>query len=247
MSWLAAWFVAVGAADLLRGAAESRRFAPRRLFALAGGALAAGASSALFGRPWNEALLIAGGALLALVIAFELRALEAAGRVPRTALAVPWFTLVSLALMLTASPRPAAGAQPAGLWRDNPWLSALGFGPGELHLVIGCALLLMATANGFVRALLLATGVKLQQAENDLRGGRLIGPLERLLIFGFALAGDLTGAALIASAKSLLRFPELSKEEKEKLHRVTEYFLVGSLTSWLVALAAAALCHLALR
>ena len=39
------------------------------------------------------------------------------------------------------------------------------------------------------------------------------------------------------AAKGLLRFPELSSDrEQERIHRLTEYFLVGSFVSWLLAL-----------
>lgn len=83
----------------------------------------------------------------------------------------------------------------------------------------------------------------------------MIGAIERLLIYGLAVVGEPTAAALIVSAKSLLRFPELSKvarqpdggEEGEgsteaaAVDYVTEYFLLGSLVSWFVALASALL------
>ena len=39
------------------------------------------------------------------------------------------------------------------------------------------------------------------------------------------------------AAKGLLRWPELSSPtEQDRVHRLTEYFLVGSFVSWLVAL-----------
>ena len=92
----------------------------------------------------------------------------------------------------------------------------------------------------------------------------MIGPIERLLIYGFGLAGEPTAAALVISAKGLLRFPELSglrrteaeEEDTPSQHPshidsatdvqmppprsidvVTEYLLVGSMTSWILALA----------
>jgi hypothetical protein len=60
--------------------------------------------------------------------------------------------------------------------------------------------------------------------------------MERLLILGFAVAGQLTAAAIVVSAKSLLRFPEISRSDR-RIDAVTEYFLVGSMSSWLIALA----------
>ena len=68
-------------------------------------------------------------------------------------------------------------------------------------------------------------------------GGRLLGPMERLVILGLGLAGDYTAAGIVVAAKGLLRFPELQAARKEPtIAAVTEYFLVGSFTSWLLAL-----------
>ena len=64
----------------------------------------------------------------------------------------------------------------------------------------------------------------------QLKGGRLLGPMERVLILGLGLAGQLTAAAIVIAAKGLLRWPELqSKPEQVRIHRLTEYFLVGQL------------------
>ena len=61
-------------------------------------------------------------------------------------------------------------------------------------------------------------------------------------IVGLGLAGYLTAASIVIAAKGLLRFPELqSKREQVWIHRLTEYFLVGSFVSWLMALASLAL------
>ena len=73
--------------------------------------------------------------------------------------------------------------------------------------------------------------------ETRLKGGRLLGPMERVLIVGLGLAGQVTAASLVVAAKGLLRFPELSSDHgQERIHRLTEYFLVGSFVSWLLAL-----------
>jgi hypothetical protein len=68
--------------------------------------------------------------------------------------------------------------------------------------------------------------------------------LERVLIFGLGLAGQATAAALVIGAKGLLRYPELNGLRNEPaagpsartIDVVTEYLLIGSLTSWLLAL-----------
>jgi len=66
-----------------------------------------------------------------------------------------------------------------------------------------------------------------------LKGGRIIGPMERWLIFGLVLAGAATAAGLVVGAKGLIRYAEIRGAEIEWK---TEYLLVGSLTSWLLAL-----------
>jgi hypothetical protein len=112
--------------------------------------------------------------------------------------------------------------------------------PEEVVLVSGVLLMLFATSNAIVRLVLTAMGTRFSNAEQRLRGGRVIGPLERLLIFGLGLAGQPTAAALVIGAKGLLRYPELNGLRGESGARtidvVTEYLLIGSLTSWLLAL-----------
>ncbi|WP_368499638.1 hypothetical protein [Herbiconiux sp. A18JL235] len=71
----------------------------------------------------------------------------------------------------------------------------------------------------------------------DLKGGRLIGPLERLLIVALTLAGALPIVAGVFAAKGIVRFPEISADGARGSK--AEYFLVGSLVSWSLALALA--------
>lgn len=71
----------------------------------------------------------------------------------------------------------------------------------------------------------------------DLRGGRLIGPLERLLIVALSLVGALPIVAGLLAAKGIVRFPEISNDRAGGSK--AEYFLVGSFVSWALALIAA--------
>lgn len=137
--------------------------------------------------------------------------------------------------------------------------------------LVGSSVFLVASTNGIVRAVLGVAGTDIERSQQRLRGGRLIGPIERLLIYGLAVVGEPTAAALIVSAKSLLRFPELSRVARKpddtcasvddpgaddtskgtradesrvtEVDYVTEYFLLGSLVSWFVALVLALLIH----
>lgn len=77
---------------------------------------------------------------------------------------------------------------------------------------------------------------------SSLRGGRLIGPIERLLIVVLAFAGAPQIIAALAAAKGIVRFPEISEDRGSGSK--AEEFLVGSLASW--ALSAIAVLYLTL-
>jgi hypothetical protein len=91
------------------------------------------------------------------------------------------------------------------------------------------------------------------QPSDRLKGGRLLGPMERLVILGLGLAGEFGAAGIVIAAKGLLRFPEIQAAARYTnasggypggpagIDDVTEYFLVGSFVSWLIALATLAL------
>jgi len=73
-------------------------------------------------------------------------------------------------------------------------------------------------------------------AEPALRGGRLIGPLERILIVILAFGGAYPVIAALLAAKGIVRFPEISADRG--VGSKAEEFLVGSLTSWSLSAAA---------
>ncbi|MBB6391568.1 hypothetical protein [Microbacterium thalassium] len=75
--------------------------------------------------------------------------------------------------------------------------------------------------------------------EPSLKGGRLIGPLERVLVFSLTLLGAYTLVAAFIAAKGIVRFPEISRDSDRG--NSAEYFLIGSMVSWVTALSAAAL------
>lgn len=64
--------------------------------------------------------------------------------------------------------------------------------------------------------------------------GRWIGRFERTLIVLLLIAGAPTAVGLVVTAKSILRFPEITGE---KPAMKPEYVLVGSLASWAIAVA----------
>lgn len=69
------------------------------------------------------------------------------------------------------------------------------------------------------------------------QGGRLIGPLERTLVLILTLAAAYPLLAAMLAAKGIVRFPEISRDGETGAR--AEYFLVGSLVSWVIALSAA--------
>lgn len=64
-------------------------------------------------------------------------------------------------------------------------------------------------------------------------GGRIIGYLERLLIFVFIVSGQFAGVGFLVAAKSIFRFGELKDSENRKQ---AEYIIIGTFTSFLLAI-----------
>jgi hypothetical protein len=167
---------------------------------------------------------------------------------------IAWLPLlvvgVSLAVVVLFSPLASSGAGPAGEWLDRVDLPVLADLDVDRALILLAGILLqMSTGNVIVRLVLSATGTLVpsrgpaHDSTRTLKGGRLLGPMERLVIVGLGLAGYLTAASVVVAAKGLLRFPELQAKRDSPdvldapgIDEVTEYFLVGSFVSWLVAL-----------
>ena len=150
---------------------------------------------------------------------------------------------LALAVLVSGAAPTADGL--LGRWLDGVGLPLLeGLTADRALVLLGVVLLQMSTGNVVVRLVLAATHTINPAREGTpsdpatrLKGGRLLGPMERLLIVGLALAGQVTAATVVVAAKGLVRFPELqARREQERIHRLTEYFLVGSFASWLVAL-----------
>lgn len=164
-----------------------------------------------------------------------------------------WVPLVvlggALALGVLTSGWAGSVDGPFDRWLAHVGVPALQDVSGDRALLLlGAFLVQLSTGNVVVRLVLAATGTtnptygSEPDPEQRLKGGRLLGPMERVFIVGLGLAGHLTAASIVIAAKGLLRFPELqSKGEQIRIHRLTEYFLVGSFVSWLVALSSLAL------
>ena len=138
--------------------------------------------------------------------------------------------------MLLGSP-PAVGAAPRLDVRS-------------VLVVLGTGVFLIVSANALVRS-------ALRSAERDdpdeqtavlpspapaLRGGRWIGPLERLTLTALLIAGAYPVAAALIAAKGIVRFPEIQADRR--MGARAEYFLVGSFVSWAIAIGGAGIVRL---
>jgi hypothetical protein len=74
-------------------------------------------------------------------------------------------------------------------------------------------------------------------------GGRMIGRLERLLVFLFVIVGAPTAIGVLVAAKSILRFGEIKDSDSRK---AAEYIIIGTLMSFGFALVASYLTRFAI-
>lgn len=245
MSALAVFLIAVGVADICR------KLSAHQWPALVAGPLAVVVSAASAGL-WHRgdiALLVV-AAILSIAWVVLGGAAERTGSRHGRALAVFG---VGAALMVGFGGWASDVAGPLGRWL--PWVGLGQVPPGRALMIVGIVLLQLVTANQLVRLILGAVGAVrpagVPQPSDRLKGGRLLGPMERLLIVGLGLGGQFGAASAVIAAKGIIRFPELNAARKESadsgvptgsgIDEVTEYFLVGSFASWLIALAGLAL------
>ena len=244
MSWIAVLLLGVAVTDLVRSVRETSV-----LPEVAGAAVAVFAGLAVGLTGWVDlvALLVIAGA----VVVWGRTTWSSAYTTPASLGA--WVPLTVLGgsmlvgLLLGGLASPAGGV--FGRWLAASAVPVLSARPaGSALLLVSVGLVQLSTGNVLVRLVLDATGtvnpadVAASQPQAQLRGGRLLGPMERLFILGLGVAGHATAAAIVIAAKGLLRFPELQSKTRNgsgpaaDIDKVTEYFLVGSFVSWLVAL-----------
>ncbi|MET0520636.1 MAG: hypothetical protein ABW156_01490 [Jiangellaceae bacterium] len=236
MSWIAVLLIGVAVADL----AHSIRPVPI-VNECTGAAVAVWAGLVAGLTDWPDLLALA--VIAGLVVLWGQTVTRSFARGPAW---VPLLVLggsLALGVLCSAWASPAGGV--LGEWLESTQVPALrGMTADRALLLTGAVLVMLSTGNVIVRLVLVATGTTnpaLHDTPDDpeqrLKGGRLLGPMERVLIVGLGLAGHLTAASIVIAAKGLLRWPELqSKPEQQWIHRLTEYFLVGSFVSWLFAL-----------
>ena len=138
----------------------------------------------------------------------------------------------------------------------------LGSRAAKMSAVVGVVVLLTVPANRVVADILavarqssqgsgevVAAGRRpsLENGKQDepgssMRGGRWIGPLERILILLLASVEAPAAIAAIVAAKGVIRFPEISQD---KAGQKAEEFLIGSFVSWILAVLGAVIIHFA--
>jgi hypothetical protein len=155
----------------------------------------------------------------------------------------------ALALLIVLSGWSSAVNGVVARWSSWVHLPLNHVTPTRLLMVVGVVLVQLATGNQLVRLVLGSVGAVRPAGEpqpsDRLKGGRLLGPMERLLILSLGVGGQVAAASAVVAAKGIIRFPELNAQKDRNgqvgIDEVTEYFLVGSFTSWLLALGGIAL------
>ncbi|QIK76078.1 hypothetical protein [Nocardioides piscis] len=237
MSWLAVLLIGVALTDLTHSA-RPVRLLPELVGAT--GAVVVGLLAGLTAPADLVAL-----ALIALAVLGWGRTVTSgfAGRL------APWVPLtllgasVAVVVLVAGQASPADG--PLARWLDATPVPVLAdLDATRALMLVGAFGIQLSSGNVIVRLVLAATGTvnpthrgQADDPATKIKGGRLLGPMERVFILALALAGEVTAAGIVVAAKGLLRFPELSsRRDQEHVHLLTEYFLVGSFVSWLVAL-----------
>ena len=121
------------------------------------------------------------------------------------------------------------------------WVELFGKGFLKLLIVISGAILAVKAGGVLIGMAVRPFLDEIKDNENDVaiktktsgrglkNGGKVIGQLERSLIFLFILMGQLSGIGFLIAAKSVFRFGEV----KDPRHRMeAEYIIIGTLMSF---------------
>jgi len=99
----------------------------------------------------------------------------------------------------------------------------------KLCIYVSAVLFLLNGGTELVRAVLKKVKIKDEKMEKD-NTGKLIGNIERVLLFLFILFDSLAAIGFVIAAKSIARFEELKQKN------FAEYYLIGTLSSALIAI-----------
>jgi hypothetical protein len=232
---LALALIGFGIADLVRWSPDPVS-ARRSWLALAVGLGATVALAALGGLEALDVAVTAAVMLVALGVwlTFDRPAFEDLG--PGYPLA--WVLAVVAACFAASGSVDAVGGYVEEWYEGLPFGFAGAVAVDQFLLGLGAALFVLATSNRIVRLVLTAAGVPAEAPEKRVPGGRLIGPMERVIVSAMVLAGDPAGAALVIAAKGLVRLPEIRSEAERRegtSDHVAEYLLIGTFMSLLLS------------
>lgn len=135
----------------------------------------------------------------------------------------------------------AAALAPEANFATSEWVSLFGAKTFESVMLVTSGLIVCVWMGGFAIGFAIKDYLPSVQSVGTpdpsvatadrglLKGGQLIGRLERILIFFFVLTGRSEAIAFLVAAKSIFRFGEL----KDSTHRAeAEYILIGTLMSF---------------
>lgn len=242
---LAVLLAGIGAADAA-GAAVTTTGRARTLVSLVSGALVVALGT------WGAGLAAGWGLVtFALLVLWVTSTTNGSATVPAAAAsasvrAYPW-PIVGLAVIVGAAFALSPRLPLANGWLTD-WYSSLaisglaGVRFETFAVAVAAVVFLVESANLIVRMVLVSSLTPGAKPEAQLKGGRILGPIERVFIFAMALTGQFLAISAIVAAKSILRFPEVSNDEKNHGRgSAAEYVLVGSFVSWGIALLLVAL------
>ncbi len=148
------------------------------------------------------------------------------------------FVITTLALIIApANTGASTGVNTISLF----WVDFFGKGFLKLLIILSGAILAVKTGGILIGMSVRPFLDEIKNNENDVdmetktssrgfkNGGKVIGQLERSLIFLFILMGHLSGIGFLIAAKSVFRFGEV----KDPRHRMeAEYIIIGTLMSF---------------
>lgn len=189
-------------------------------------------------------------AVLAVFILAWSWACSSGKRSPTTTISV--FALTAAVAFIFSGQLESFGGE-FGVWYSNlRWTALSSVPPGQVAMGLASFLFLTSSSNRVVSSVLQIAGTPVEKGEQRLKGGRLLGVMERWIVAGMVLAGEPAGAAVVFAAKGLLRFPTVrDSADPDSIENIdepgwtaaeySEYFLVGTFSSLLIAAAVAVL------
>lgn len=139
----------------------------------------------------------------------------------------------------------AVAALAPGIWEGGIWASAPEFVTLGMLLIAGA--IYVTRAGGFAVGILMAPYGPAFSKDSLPGGGKMIGLLERGLIYVLVLAGLPIGIGFLVAAKSVLRFETAKEGDLAENRKRSEYVIIGTLASfgWAILVSLAILFLLA--